>query len=53
MCNLRVTASVLDALSAVEAVSTETGYAAAPVNGTRYPALRLSRSPFTGVTTFG
>ncbi len=52
--NLRFTQSVLAALSAVEAISTETGYASELFfGGSRCPAVRLSSFAFTSATTFG
>lgn len=51
--NLRFTASVLDVLNTVEAVSTATGYGADALPGKQMPAVSLARFPFTGSTTFG
>jgi len=52
--NLRFTQSVLAALSALEAVSTETAYASELFfGGSRCPAVRLSSFTFTSTTTFG
>lgn len=52
--NLRFTQSVLAALSAVDAISTETAYASELFfGGSRCPAVRLSSFAFTSATTFG
>ena len=52
--NLRFTQSILQALDEVEAVSTQTRYAAETFGeGARFPALRLPAFTFSGTTTFG
>lgn len=52
--NLRFTQSILDALSRVDAISSETRYASELFfGGSRCPAVRLPAFAFTGTTTFG
>jgi PmbA protein len=52
--NLRFTQSILQALSHVEAVSTETRYASQLYGeGARFPAVRLPAFAFSGTTSFG
>ena len=52
--NLRFTQSILTALEAVEAISSETRYATELFGeGARFPALRLPAFSFSGTTSFG
>jgi predicted Zn-dependent protease len=52
--NLRFTQSILAALGAVDAISTETRYATELFGeGARFPALRLPAFTFSGTTSFG